>query len=1099
MKKTIFLFFFLLFFMSSQVQAQTPTPSVPTNSNISGGDIPKDIQVIINRDSKTWTTAEKEKVTDFVISTNSPSVGSTGASLPGTVNCFDYYHFGSVQVDLSTTLSQTVPGATIGFSGEIKNNNVYPIVDGQVYVKIFKVKNGEFNQENGSALVDQFPLEEIFVIPAQGSKKTTFSWDVPENAEGGEYTAAFFFQTAKRYNLLGLSFTDDVTGNQVHFSVVSDNIKGVVALDKNTVTLNKQLHRFAAFPLRFTKDENVKAVVRIVNPRNEAVTIPVTWKLYAWDSLREEALRDTKTESIQLKPKEVREISYTALPINEIVSYLVVTADDEASKSILNIRFARDGIEETRINFPSIVAYPLEKDKENNIFSCVHSIGNGVVKDNSLTLTLRDNKERVIHTYTYEGDITSAMMGIKDSFVPSKNYVTFSLTASLKHKGKTVEEVRVVYDCRDIDVNSCPKPMSTATKVLIGVVILSLIFAFGKILKNKGKIPLVVLLFLVSPALFFVAPDVTLAKSVSVSQSLPILGFGEGSANPGGNGIGGISTTVTYNATVSLLGADLVDGSLIPSGSTVRVQWTPSNSSSSWVGTGGTYDSPYGRWDSSAKSCTTYNNCSGINTIYGSFYQIIYQGDMAITPPSFSVSGGGLSCGATSGGGITSGPYSAFACSMIGGSPWCDIVTTAVPYYADCTVTASSGQPISMNVAYPATSGAMRAGEFVSYDGTVTGTYSRSGGLSFSVPSQAISFSFVAAPPSSPPTTPTVTYQNPSLVNTAVDFTVTSTDADGDNIRYGFDWDRNLTIDEWVPAVGYVPSGTSQTVSRTWNTTGYKYFYVKTQDINNNYSNQASKNINIVTTIVNGICGPADGTTKVETAPTSGLCDTGNPSSVANLSTYYRWNCRGTNGPDSPTCYAYKNVKPTVSITVPAGSITINSSQAQEFTGTATDTDGTVVAYEWRTNSCTSGTLLGSLISFVHSFTAGTYWVFFRAQDDSGVWSTNCPSRLITVSAAAPINGVCGSANGVESQTKPTSNLCNTVGLPGPVVLPSDTSVLPEGGTPSSWTWTCAGEYGGTTASCSSNTSCSDGKCQPSKGESPSTCRVDCKVKVEEF
>lgn len=1094
MKKIFFFLSFLLFLVSFQAQAQTPV------TGISDGGVPKDIQIIIDRDSKTWTTEEKEKVTGYVISTNSPSVGSTGPSLPGTVNCFDYYHFGSVQVDLSTTLSQTVPGATIGFSGEIKNNNVYPIVDGQVYVKIFKVKNGDFNQENGSALVDQFPLEEMFVIPALGSKKITFSWNVPENAEGGEYTAAFFFQTSKRYNLLGLSFTDDVTGNQVHFSVISDDDKGTVALDKNTVTLNNQTHRFAAFPLRFAKDENVKVVVRIVNPRNEAVTVPVVWKLYAWDSLREEALRDTKIEAVQLKPKEIKEISYTALPIKEIVSYLVVETSDQASKSILNIRFARDGIEETRINFPSIVAYPLEKNKENNIFSCVHSIGDGVVKDNSLTLTLRDEKERVIHTYTYEGDITSAMMGIKDSFVPLKNYTTFSLTANLKHKGKTVEEVRVVYDCRDIDVNSCPKPMSTTTKVIIVVTVLLFIFAFGKILKNKGIIPLAVYLLIVLPALFLGTPNSAEAKSVSVTQSLPILGFYEGSANPGGNGIGGISTTVTYNATVSLFGADLVDGSSIPSGSTVRVQWAPGSSNTSWVGTGGTYDSPYGRWDSSAKSCTTYSDCYGINTIYGSFYRIIYQGDMAITPPSFSISGSGLTCGTTLGGVRTSGPYNAFMCQYVPSPTYCATVVSYSPFYADCVVTALSGESITMNVAYPSASGAMRAGEFVSYDSGSTATYSRSGGLSFSVPAQAISFSFVAAPPSSPPTTPTVTYQNPSLVNTPVDFTVTSTDADGDNIRYGFDWDRNNTIDEWVPSVGYVSSGTSQTVSHTWSTTGYKYFNAKTQDINNNYSTQVLKSINIVSTIVNGVCGPANGTTRLTTAPTSGLCDAGTLSFVMDGGTYYRWDCRGTNGTDS-VCYAYKNKTPTASISSPTTNITINTSQSQQFTGTATDldADGTIVAYEWRTGGCSSGTLLSSLASFVHQFSAGTYRVYFRGKDDSGVWSTNCPNRLITVNTPDPINGVCGSANGAASQNKPTSNLCNTVGLPGPVVSPENISVLPESGTPSSWTWTCAGEYGGTDVSCSSNTSCGDNKCQRTKGESPATCRADCKVKFFEF
>ncbi len=202
------------------------------------------------------------------------------------------------------------------------------------------------------------------------------------------------------------------------------------------------------------------------------------------------------------------------------------------------------------------------------------------------------------------------------------------------------------------------------------------------------------------------------------------------------------------------------------------------------------------------------------------------------------------------------------------------------------------------------------------------------------------------------------------------------------------------------------------------------------------------------------------------------------------------------------------NEAPTTTITSPAISITIPENQSQQFIGTATDpNDGdTILAYEWRIGNCSTGApVIGNAINFDYAFADdGVYTVYFRAQDNKGAWSTDCPSRIITVTVREPINGVCGSANGVPTQKKPTSNLCNTVGLPGPTVLPTNINILPEGGTPSSWTWTCAGEYNGANASCSSvngstGTSCGDGKCQPSKGESPATCRADCRVKFIEF
>ncbi|MGA9426325.1 MAG: kelch repeat-containing protein, partial [Terracidiphilus sp.] len=55
---------------------------------------------------------------------------------------------------------------------------------------------------------------------------------------------------------------------------------------------------------------------------------------------------------------------------------------------------------------------------------------------------------------------------------------------------------------------------------------------------------------------------------------------------------------------------------------------------------------------------------------------------------------------------------------------------------------------------------------------------------------------------------------------------------------------------------------------------------------------------------------------------------------------------------------------------------------------------------------------------------------------------------------AAPVNGVCGTANGESFFAPPTANLCSA-GTASAVTNPG------------SWTWACNGEYGGTNASCS--------------------------------
>lgn len=95
-------------------------------------------------------------------------------------------------------------------------------------------------------------------------------------------------------------------------------------------------------------------------------------------------------------------------------------------------------------------------------------------------------------------------------------------------------------------------------------------------------------------------------------------------------------------------------------------------------------------------------------------------------------------------------------------------------------------------------------------------------------------------------------------------------------------------------------------------------------------------------------------------------------------------------------------------------------------------------------------------------------------------------------SAPAPVNGVCGSANGTIASSAPTANLC-AVGAASSV-----SGVGP-------WTWSCAGSNGGATASCSANktpTSCTiitvdcgpfTFRVIPGRTNVTPTCAVDCR------
>lgn len=376
----------------------------------------------------------------------------------GAVNCFDYYRFGSVQVDASPISSPITAGQTATFKGEIKNSNAYPIVDGQVYVKIFKKDQPSESllRMNGYPIVDFFMAKDGISIAGNTEQDITFDWDVPKEANG-EYQAVFFFTSAHRYNLLGLSFTDDVVGNKANFSIVGTSTTDLpVTFDKNSLMLNKNAYHPVSLLQRFKKDESVTVSATLKNESSKGKTVEVTWITSKWDGILASNEGKRETISVTLKPKESKKITYTPPTLQTSVTFVQGEVKDGEAKSLIYVRFVRDGFEDIRTNFPGITSYPLVRGKETTLFSCVHATNSSVVEGGSLTLTLKDQEGNVLHTYTYTGGITGAMMGVKDTFVPTQNLATFSLTAKLERAGNVIEEVVMNYNCSEINKDLCP-------------------------------------------------------------------------------------------------------------------------------------------------------------------------------------------------------------------------------------------------------------------------------------------------------------------------------------------------------------------------------------------------------------------------------------------------------------------------------------------------------------------------------------------------------------------------------------------------------------------------------------------------------------------
>ena len=91
----------------------------------------------------------------------------------------------------------------------------------------------------------------------------------------------------------------------------------------------------------------------------------------------------------------------------------------------------------------------------------------------------------------------------------------------------------------------------------------------------------------------------------------------------------------------------------------------------------------------------------------------------------------------------------------------------------------------------------------------------------------------VSAPAPTGPTAPTVTGPTTGVTNTNYTFSASSIDPNGNQVRYGFDWDKDGVVNpsDWLPAGStYVNSGTLQSDTNSWSNPGTYTFQVLSQN-----------------------------------------------------------------------------------------------------------------------------------------------------------------------------------------------------------------------------------------------------------------------------
>ncbi len=370
-----------------------------------------------------------------------------GSNENAGARCFDYYKFGSVKIFLHTEKNSYQTGEIVKFSGTLNNENDYPISNGNLYIQILR-ENGQEKLKYGNNLIDEkFAIENLF-LNSKSQKEVNFEWKIPEGMSEGKYALASFFTVAKKMNVSGLSFIDNVYGGITYFDVKNSSSVSEVVIDRTKTTLNGAPFYARMFTPQFEQSEEIKIAYPVKNLSGSVQGLKITEKIYKWDNLLESQLVGEKTESESLPGKETKERSVSYSNLEPGIYLFESKLENAGSQSILKVRFAVSGNNVSgRINFAGVSNFPLEKGQSAHIFSCFHSTSDVTSVNGKVVLNLKNGNKTIAST-DFAGAITPQIMAIKKDFVSQEDYNNLKLeTVFYDQNGKIYDRVELDYSC----------------------------------------------------------------------------------------------------------------------------------------------------------------------------------------------------------------------------------------------------------------------------------------------------------------------------------------------------------------------------------------------------------------------------------------------------------------------------------------------------------------------------------------------------------------------------------------------------------------------------------------------------------------------------
>jgi hypothetical protein len=379
-------------------------------------------------------------------------------------NCFDTYRFGTGSIDITAGTEEDIykPYDAVEITGEIVNNNPYPIIDLTVRAKILRSHPNPVEQRALYTTVDDVIVLDNFILQSNQKIPLQYLYFVPGDAPTGDYIIQYYVYNQDRFNLNGLSFTEDIIANQAEFRVEGKDEH--VYLDKTNITVGGKIHDTRAFITEHDLGKDIVVTIPLINPTPDEKRMEISYKLYSWDGILLDNLLEESIREINIAPNTKLEQEYIVRVKDHPVYYLEINSqlfDNQGNstkqeKTMAHIRFAIPYNNSPRINWVGVNKNPFAEDQI-ELMTCIHNTSRSFYKQNIKVESIaRDEKGRELTRIAYDGTVASNISGIKNKLNTNKKFNLVSIETNIYNSSnELIDNIITKYDCNEISPELC--------------------------------------------------------------------------------------------------------------------------------------------------------------------------------------------------------------------------------------------------------------------------------------------------------------------------------------------------------------------------------------------------------------------------------------------------------------------------------------------------------------------------------------------------------------------------------------------------------------------------------------------------------------------